>query len=516
MPDPVAEQPPVSPGGNKESTWFDTILGDIGKVVGEPPRTEVVQPMTLAERSILVDEKVKAPEDPEKKEEPKPEEGKPETPAKPEEKIDPPAAGEPPKSEEPPTAPPATPEPPKVQVEKKKPTEELVRETVRKALEEAKSTPAEPPAPTTPEPPKQDPYESSLTEAQQEELMIARALAKKNPAKYGQHPEKLLGFYKKTDEYLVKAREGENAEERTFDERDADFQKFLRANKPSIDPVERRRIEREMIVEEAEARAQKKYEQELTEIKQRQKQLEIAPRIEAGVNEFASGLEGIIAQSETSGHLLKKILETGVQKAVEDDPVFAPIVANYQARATQLAAEYLSVFGGVKKYDPQNDDHIWLVDFVRNQGQHFARNGAEARVRGGKEFMPMNEYYEALKKDPTVADRAWTFETRDILTRLAANAVESMEKKIQEEESKLSKYGYKREKTAPTPPPEPPAKPAAAPAVPKVETPAPKTDDSPSPKAKVSSAPGPAKGAAPVVQKVMEDWQLRALGLPTS
>lgn len=514
---PVVAPPAPTPTPNPTPTptpepaatdWGDIIARDFKLAVGEPEQPKeseipaVSMGRTLAEHSRIVDEEIarKAAEPP--KEEKKDE-------------ATPPV--EPPKTEVPaaPAAPPApaatpSPEPEKpVVVEKKKPTEELVREQVRKALEESQKAKPEP-APVAPEPPKVDDYEATLDDAQKDELAIARVAAKRNPGKYGKLPDQLIGFYKKTDEFAQKAR----GEERTPEEADAEFNKFLKQNKPDFQVTDRRKFEREMIIEEAEARAGQKYQQELAEIKQKTHQLEVQPKIESGVHEFVNGLDGILAENESAGAVLKRAKEVGWEKAVEEDPVFAPIVANFQNYSTRLATEYLSVFGGAKKFNANNPDHVFLLDFVRSQGSHFSANGGDARIRDKKQFLPVAEYHQQLEKDPTVAERHWTFDHRDVLTRLATNTALNVEQIIKAEEAKLSKYGYKREKPAATPTPEPPKAPATPPAIPKVESTAPKKVEEASPKATTTSGLGPAKGADPVVAKGMPDWMLNSMNLP--
>lgn len=514
-PSPTPPAPPAPEFKLPEDPEMRGLLEGLGLAIGEKPKAQpAVEPIpnsvgrTLADTLKFADER-RAMEG--KKADPDP--AAPATPAAEAPKSDPnqPAAPTPAPAPTPAAAAPApTPTPaatPKVEVEKRKPIDQVVEEAVRKVIGDKPATPPAPePAPANP--PAQDPFEATLNDDERDALAFARYAAQKNPEKYGNLPAQQLAFFKKVDSYVQTAR-AENAE-RTFDESDTDFIRFVQANKPRVDQRDRKQLERQQIIEEAQRLAEENLRKETEEIRRKQHVLEMTPKVEHAVQTFATESENALAQDTNSpaAAIVQKAKQEGWDKVLQEDQVFAPIVRHYHRNAVRLASTYESIYAGlVDKLDPNNADHVWLHKFVTSQADHFKQNGGDARVRDGKTFITPKEFAAMQSsRSPQVANH-WTFDDRDVLGLLADNARWNINEALKREEQRLSASGFQRATKAQLPKAENPPAPAPSPP--------PSPEPAASPRAVASAAPGAAKsGGATPPTGVFSAREWSALGLP--
>ena len=382
-----------------------------------------------------------------------------------------------------------------VEVVAKPPIEEVVRDTVDRAIlkvEERLVKPA--PAAATPPPTETAPdaYESTLGEIEKEELALAKFAAEKLPDRYKEHPARLVEFYKKVDAYVSRSKKDDA--ERTFDDADAEFQKFIADNKPRYQATDRRKLERMQITEEVSQKVAEQTRAETEALRANQHKLEVRPLLEKTVQEFR-------------GELVEKL------KVKEDEPepvkkLRAPIVKTVEDAAVTRMTEYAALEMRATKFDASNPEHVWLLDFIRQQGAYFSQHGGDARIRidpSGRKlsFMPMQELRALQRTDPAKAEAFWTFGVDDMKNMLAFQADIEAKAMLQQETERRMAEGWEPVKTPPA----------------KKEDTKKKTDDQPpqptaSPKATGSASPGagvltpqpqPRSGLGPV--------ELQALGL---
>lgn len=415
----------------------------------------------------------------------------------------------------PPPTPAPAPEPPKkVAVEKSKPINEIVESTVRKVLGE--NQPISTPSPPTPAPvpvaSPPDEYEKQLGLAEKETLSIARFAAEKFP-EYKELAGQFLEFYKTVDKYVETAKVTDA--ERTFDESDEQFQKFIKDNRPDIDPVTWRQLESAKIKEEAKTEAAKeideKYKAQFDETRHKQKVLETRPVIEKKLGSFQDNVGRLMAADANSplAEIATSIEKEGLDAVMKKDQLFAPIVVEEYQNGAMNAAEWLVISHGLAQYDPNNQRHVWLAGFIRRQGDIFAEKGGDRTIRTATDgskltFMPRGQYMKLANEKPEEAAKHWTFEEDDVLRMLEANTKMAAEKRVKEMNDRLSSSGFQRPKPAPSAPPvsnngnsepEPPPVPTTSPAAPS------------------SASPGQGKGGT-VGRNVMSDDELKSLGLP--
>jgi hypothetical protein len=287
----------------------------------------------------------------------------------------------------------------------------------------------------TPVVPELDPYEKSLSDGQREELDLARAAEKFLPEQYRGQPEKMLGFFKKVDEFARQHPDmAPDSEE---------FKEFVERQRPVYREGDRRRVEKMQITAEVTEATRKEMDERLAketaQLRKRQYEMETKPVVAKALDSFQDGLfgqlpEGVDASLADLGKVLQ---EEGFKKAAKQFPVEAPI---YES-TVRAASEYLELVHGLKAFDEKDPTHRWLVSFIDRQAE-VVKGDAERRSQQGKEFLAPEEFAELAQKDAQAARKHWTFSEVQILDMLALNAHLHATNRIKE----LEEGGYERKR----------------------------------------------------------------------
>lgn len=397
MPDPTPSAPEVTP--NASTTPAEP-----------PPPSNLVSTIL----GLISEEPAKKPEptpEPEKKPEPTP----------------PPPAPEPEKKPEP--------EPAKVTVAKKAtpqvPVEDIVRKTVEELRKAETPKPVVEEKPEAPEPETVDTVAArlgfALTPEEKEEIDLALYAEQVDPSKAGL-TKRLEAFYKEQKEFLDR----KTAEDENYDpDSDPEYRKLITKSNPKFSSSEKRKLELRREVEAAEKRAYERARKDLMpEIEQTRRkvaEIEIAPELSKTVSSFSKALfDG--AQNEA---LKAYSTATDLEAFKKDYPEAADIIVRAQKASEVAAKEFLAIRRGLVDFDPEkNKDHAAIAEFVEKQGEIFAAHGGDARLRGGKVFVPPSQW------SPEIADRAWTFSDQDVLNALRVHTRKNVEKRLQAEQQK--------------------------------------------------------------------------------
>ncbi len=303
---------------------------------------------------------------------------------------------------------------------------------------------------------------SGLDDDEIYEVRTAEFAEAKYPDKYKGHAQRVLDFIKKHKQYVQTA-----APESTLDRDDAEYQRFLKANKPTVTDTERRRLERERRVEEAAVEAQQRLAPATQKLSEELTLLKAAPLVEKTINDYKS--------------LVKEVMPK------DDDPLVKAAVEETTATAVDAGKEFLLLASRLKDYDSRNSTHVWLGDFIAEQGELFVKSGHPSLKRGGKTFVPRAKYNVM---PPDERAKHFTFTDEDVLNIIAINAKSAAEYRANTERTKLEKMGYRRVSSS------------AAPATPPVSATPPVAE--PSPRAMSSTAagddPGPSSPTDPFLR----------------
>lgn len=339
--------------------------------------------------------------------------------------------------------------------EEEKPAEEpaepeVKEEPAKKPRKQSRVITDPPPAPAahvpapapTPEPPKPpvDPdaeYVASLNEDQQDELAEARKAETMFPERYKGREKKLIAWYKDLDATGEKLK-AENPD-RTFDQDDADFQKFLRT-KPHLTPLDSKKVQRAIVEESVTTKLKAEQDTKNAEIERRQKAIELKPEIDDIEKQVRTGIAQAI-----EGDVGELIRKEGFEKAKELFPLDATIIEQTVNQAANLSREYTALAGGIKSFDATNPDHQWVLKFINEQGQIFSQKGGAARVDAkGRQFLSRADFSAATRNDPQVNDKYWTFSHRSIIEMIGINAKQQAEDRIKKTIEDAKRLGFER------------------------------------------------------------------------
>lgn len=399
-PDPAPEKPKLDPFVQSLVTGFDKILEP------EPPKPEedVNAPMsnvTLGEAAERA--QTAAKEAAEKA------------------AANPPAPAPQPTPPEPP-APAAEPPKPALKVRKIEPPPP------------AQIAPAPPPPAPPPDPEKNgkvdEEYFKTLTLEEQDEIQLAQfADTKAKPGILAQTIE----YFKKVDKFIE--------EHPDLTPESEEFTNFTKANKPQWSNSERRKIERQMISEEAARAAEEKFAPAMQETSRKVLELETRPYIEQSVAEVEEAIQQKREGTDlvpVEKEVVAAIREKGYDAALEEFPVEAPIVQG-TLNATRA---WLELSRGLVPFDPNNGTHQWLAGFIAQEGHNIANGPKELRVdKTGRTFLPFNQMLELQRTKPEEAAKHWTFDEGMVKEMLANRAVLQVNHEIK----RLEKSGFKRE-----------------------------------------------------------------------
>ena len=293
-----------------------------------------------------------------------------------------------------------------------------IKQTIQEEIARHKTKPTLPePAPEPQPEPEQDDLEDYLPE-QREEIELA-LYAEKSSKKYKGMADKLKQFYADLDDYVDKSEDPD----RTFDEHDEDFVRWVQKNKPTLSKVEQRKLERQMIKDQALSEAKSEFEGKQQELEEKIRKVEDRPKADKEYTTY------------------EKIL--GSEKP-EDDNLAESIYEEEMKSAKKVGKEYLDLFYGLKTFDQQDPLHTWIVDFVTQQSDAFQKHGGDHLFKTSEDgikrsFVPPSEYGNVD------AGKHWTFTSSDVVEILGNYFSTRAKDNVKHEEERLEKMGFTRQ-----------------------------------------------------------------------
>ena len=356
------------------------------------------------------------------------------------------------------------------------------REEFKKDIIEALSTVAEKgkekdtPLPV-PEPEPID-DESGLMEEQKMELELAEYAEQQLPDKYNGMRAKTLKFYKDLDAWFESKRSDDP--EFSAENNSEEINDWVDSHKPVISKVDERKLERQLIRDQAMKEFEQKSESKFKELELKTRSIEEAPKITKDVNAFR---DAVLSVDDIEA--AKLIKDGKADEAKGKYPMQSQIADNVVDHASKIYKDFLDYDRGLTEWSNNNENHKWLNNFLSEQGKFFYANGGDNTTRNGKSFLPVDEFNSRYHSNPQATDsRYWTFDKHDVRELLSLSAQQQIKSSITAMEDQIKEYGYTR---APVESAEEPR-----------ETPqeAPEPEPVSVPKSKVSSSPGQASPEA--------------------
>lgn len=274
-------------------------------------------------------------------------------------------------------------------------------------------------------------YIATLEPEQQEVIELARfaeAKGKKGILK------QTIEHFRAVDRYVE--------EHPDVDPEGEDFAKAIATTQPKWTEGERRRLERQMISEQAAENARRSLDPILQEQNRQLRSISVSPMIESDIASMSASMTEKQGDLEPVDKAVIECIEKeGYETAARKHRVEAPIIKF----SRDAARAWLEVRRGVRKLDPENETDAWLIQFINTQGQIMAARPEAERSFNGRQFLPMNQFAAEIRKDPNAANRFWTFSDGMIMDMIGNSAV----LKINEEYKLLAESGFERKKVSP-------------------------------------------------------------------
>jgi len=339
----------------------------------------------------------------------------------------------------------------KEEVKEDEPTKEVLK---TESLDEFVPLPEPEPEPEPTEPPNiVDEMVASviglkLSPEDQEVLDLAKYATSKHGIKYPSLAKDYAEFLVKKEEFLRKNSDDEYFE---FDPAsNEEVARFVKENEPKFSFKDRKDMEKAQLKDEliGEARDEIARENYKRDLKDRE------PVIQDTVRAFTHR----VAKELFPEDIAEFVKEHGIEKAREHYAFEVPVLEQSLQQVTFYANEFLSLSQGIKSYDPNNQVHSQISDFVQTQGEIFHKEGGQSRLRGDKQFTTRSNYNQM---NTSQKSRHWTFSDSEILEMVQYQVKEGAKTQIDDIRNKLSRYGGRAPAPAPdlpTPAPAPKAR----------------------------------------------------------
>jgi hypothetical protein len=244
----------------------------------------------------------------------------------------------------------------------------------------------------------------SLSEEEREQVELME-FAEANLENY-----KGTGVAKKTLEGIKKVAE---LRTKSNDLSEDDLRSEIERALPEIKPSEREKILRAKITHEVEQRVQVSVDQRLREIKEKQAAIELKPKIDEAISILSGAVSGKDAKlpdgvEPLDAELIAKASSGQLERSVD---------GNIIRMSVEAAKEYVLISNRAVPYSEKNGLHVWLADFVYDQGENMKKAG---KVVEGRKFAHRSEY---ATMTPEERSRHFTFSDQDVLKMIGVNAV---------------------------------------------------------------------------------------------
>lgn len=352
----------------------------------------------------------------------------------------PPAATPPPAPAEAPPAAPAAPSSDKqVKVRKKKP----------EPLPPVETPAPKPPPAAAPPPPA---IAEDLTDEERDylELVDFAELNDKSRTGMFEAEKKRIASIRKTISDWEAAHPGEEFRADFDEETEAIARNIQKKMPPALDGRQVRVLRRKLDEERIRAEVDRRVQEHIKPLVDRQSLMEKAPEIDARISEFRNSIMENVPE------------DLGLGKSVEaipqEDPIESRMVRGIVDTMSGATRELMLIQSGAKRFDATNKVHIWLGDMLIQAGDTFARHGGDDRIDSdGRTFLTPQAFAEKLKENPETAKRHWTFTDEqkvDILRKATAAKIKADVITRREE---LSSGGWVRKSKGAEPPKPPPS-----------------------------------------------------------
>lgn len=291
----------------------------------------------------------------------------------------------------------------------------------------------------TAQPQQQQTQEPQLPAPDREEFEFARYAAQAEPEKYKDLPEKFVAFVRARDEFVAQQIK-ENGE---FDPNSDEFKQFVERNRPTFQRGDRKRLEVQRIKDEAKAEFRGEFEKEKRALERKVMAIEATPVIQQAARAV---VDAVLAIEDDA----VKAFKADPKKALDENPLEAPIIAQTVREAGEMAEEYLKLSRGLADPDlEKNPTHQRLDAFIAHQGKLLdAEPEAKRTMPDGKILVSPARMAEMVAKKNPLASRYTTFTDEQIVAMIQEGGKNKITHQLQNTRKLVEKAGFVRKQAA--------------------------------------------------------------------
>ena len=296
------------------------------------------------------------------------------------------------------------------------------------------------------EAPVEDPFIDELLPEEKQHLEVVRRVANKTG---NGEDARLVDFFKKNKDYIEKRLQDEPDIDLSDD---PDYQSFVARNRPDISTQDLREAEMDMVAERAEKAAYQKLAPRIAAQEREAAVAKILPQVNAKKEQATAAVSSIIPED-----IAKSIQENGAENVQKSMPFEYEIIDTAVTNAATYAQKLIDVTSGVERYDPQNQVHAELSDWIRQEEEVFIQTG-QTKDQSGRPFMRRERWLSLPQQQ---RDKYWTWGEDQLIQIMYARAKESMDQALQQHRDKMSAYGQApqpQQQTQVQPPAPPPTR----------------------------------------------------------
>lgn len=275
--------------------------------------------------------------------------------------------------------------------------EKKLRENEQKQAEQDKKPdlPVEPEFDTT-----------GLEDDEVDEIEIYKLAGEKNP-EFKDKAKALSEWYQK-----VKKLEANSGDDFDYEEK----LDILKQEKPTIPRREFKKREAEFYAQDAISETTKALKEENEKLQKELAKLKSEPEVKTGLETFTGEL------AKLKGEDLNEIEKEAYSKM--------------ESEGKSYVETYLGLTHGTIPYDPNNQTHSSINQFVIQQADLFREKGGDKRIKDGKQFASPTET-EKLSQP----DKYWTWDSNDIVRIITRQINQVAKSNIENEYKRLERLG---------------------------------------------------------------------------
>jgi hypothetical protein len=243
-------------------------------------------------------------------------------------------------------------------------------------------------------------------------------------------------FFKKNKEFVDKRISEDDFYDPSSDD---DYRKFVEKNKPNFNRVDEDKVYREMILEEADRRINKKTTEKISQIERQLRKQQTMPRINQAKAMFRKTAQGMIPKDVN-----EKIVssENGLKEFAENNPLEYQILERNTQEMLQYSDALTDIF-----LDPDididvenNPTHQHLNEWINTQQDQFIKTG-QTQLEDGRTFMRRERYYQLPENKRS---EYYTWDDNSILNLLAFTFRDRMQAQLEHHRQAMEKAGYQK------------------------------------------------------------------------